>query len=1652
MITNSVPRKGMIKDIVPSNLDGTSYPFMLNGSVESNSQEGNLLSIQNEGSNILAINFPLNYVVIGKRKIHEQNRTIYALLNTITGDSEFGEVIECPYDDNKDDKLMGSCIDCVTQKETTPLEQTTQEPYCVYRTIISNKCLNFNINYPVKIRYKITDCSLNIYFTDKLNQRRFLYFDYNASNQLVINQYFKKIIGYTNDACHEPIYSDELDCNKLNYHPLISKPCIDFAEVVYGGSLQAGTYQFIIQYSDVKGNAFSDAFPATNPIPIFSKEITIDTDYRTDKAISLVISNLNEPKVYDYYNLIVAETINNFTSFKLVGTFPTVQKFITYSGNEQGLLNLTAEDVFSKSAFYKTAGGIADSNNILFFSDLEEFSKPNLQRVANNVSLYWKTIAVPETIYKDPKYSFLFRGYQRDEVYPFAIIFVKGTGEELGPFHIPGPSKARFLNTYGINVDATVSNNDVLEDTTCSGLTRNKLWQVYNTATVIGTPHESIPNCESDGTWEYGEFSYWESTRTYPNDPEVWGDLCGKPIRHHKFPDSRVTHIHDGLNGAKSYFDLNIIYPIGLRVDHNSVKAALTQAVIDGIITQEERDEITEYRIVRGNRVGNKSIVAKGLLYDMWKYDKHGNTYYYPNYPYNDLRPDNLISNNPNTYTFGNNSSPKPNTFAPSKRYTFHSPDTHFNNPFIGTEIKLETEEYGKSEGYFNEAEEQAKYKFLSTAATLVSFAAGIAAAFSAEKEKECKTIVSRSTQAIDLVAGTGTTAPAIPGVQYAPISVLDPGGVMKYEDFTGLPVLPVSALDPLSLQVAEVQRNTCHGKTFQLLNLASGNPAGAFFQQLPYLAVMSLKEIDIMNDLFKSIISLKNFAIQYNSIGKYNNFRLVNNSTGNKIRKIERSAYLEPIIQLVNEAVNTTANQYTNVYVNNWNRERSVYLKLDNAKIGFPSTITQDTSRITLDSEGLKQDDLNKRVYKDISSYYASLKNFVPDQYGAITDIAYLETNSCTFDLSKTYTTSQDGLYGGDTFITRFALKRKMPFFLQTRFRFNNEADVRYSDLGNVGYPNYYFNTPEPLLDRLSGNTFDITKLLASFADLIGVANTRLDAKKQKLFNQSGFIHVYNYGIPYFLSESDVNCDFRHGENAKEKDFYPHQQDLNFWFQEKNVPITEDNYFFYNKTYSKQNKESVIGTQPFIKVEDCKTVYPYRIINSQESYNDNSYDNWLVFKANDLYDAPASLGRIIGLDGIENNRILARFENTSQIFNSYDTLKLDAKEVAISNGGLFTSRPKQFSATNLGYAGSQHSDILNTEFGHIWADAKRGQIFNMGANADSLDELCASGMKNWFKENLPFQIIKDFPAIDLKDIDNNFKGIGLHFSFDKRFNRFFITKLDYKRIHAGVIYDPVQKEFIHDNQVVRVTNTKYFCNKSWTASYNFMTKTWVSFHSFIPNFYVDDVEYTQSGINDLEHNLTHSSLWSHNLTNKSYQVYYGKIYPFIIELLSEPMLLNGVLNSVQYDCDVIRYHNLYDTVYLRNITFNKALIYNDRQCSGPLELIVKNEEDLFASIQYPKVENNKIKILVTNRDNKWRFNQFFDTVKSQTNNVPFIKNECSNVNKVLNTSSLNYYKSDVYKQPIAGRQTRIRLENDKYSNYKFIFNFGQENQTKRDS
>lgn len=1811
--TNNIasPIKGMVHDLHILNIGEDSYTFALNAMSEDFSS-GNGYFLQNEPSNHCSVKFPPEYEVVGFREIPEQNRTIYLLTNPRTGNSQFGEVRNCVYEDSTDKIKNTSCKDCSSYvgEEQIPLEKKIKTCYCSYSLIVECPCLGLNVNYPVDIEYKITNCGINIYFTDDINERRFVYFDYlnnDPSNELVLQDRFKVQLS-VEEPCDTPVYDTILDCEKIKFHPTYNRPCIDFIDFVNGGNLKEGTYQVLIAYADAYGNPISQYFPSTQTIPLFKDQIKFETNNETAKAIKFQIQNLKTNSVFKYYNIVIAQTIEQFTEFIFVGTFNTTQTSYVYTGFEKAIKRLNSMDVFFKRPYYKTARGITKANNYLFFTGVKEYPLLNLQPVANKIKLQWETIAIKESDYFNPKNTFKHRTFLRDEVYALGIVFEFDNGRETCAFHIPGRksteedlealsfpnediltgltcddvldcldgltitamyredkntvvngythpcnlqgthncNRATFnvfannenigivnLNNGGVSLGCgypdlfpddyggdrtstltltqeqiqtiayTSVNGGITIKLTCANITpcschedtqwvqitnssgtvlyngcmvagteytfypcskEVKKWEIYNTATVLGGEYDYSEICDDNKCWEYGDFAYWESTEMYPKVPEIWGDLCGQPIRHHKFPDCSISHIHDRQdidNITNKYASNNYIFPIGIKVDHDSVRNAIMDAVDEGILSMSDALSIVSYRIVRGNRVGNKSIDAKGLIFNMFEYEKFGETYYFPNYAYNDLSSDDFLDNV---------------ELSTLDRFTFHSPDTHFVNASLGNILKVETEEYGKSEGYFTHSECQPKFRFINRFGHTLAFGLGLAAAISATGEKQCRVITYKSDYNTDV---NNFPTPDISGGSYANVLASGSGTIDTHistsvtrsdysetethnnQDGTNKGNNPITG-QPINIADYETEQITyCKGQSFQIF----GNPVDNIQDPVLKAAMvgltmgisnivqrtfLGLMEMDKILTTIRMLIPKKNYSAQYNSVGKYNAYKT--HVENNINRRIDKSSYLAPTIQTIDEPSLSPDTIFDTIKVNNWNRESSVYLKLARP---LSNPTINDNSKVSMRNAGISVDDLGELFYRDISSYYVSIKRNVLNQYGQLCNIEYLETNGCSFYLNQEYDACQLKVFGGDTFINRFGLKRKMPFFLQNYCKLPDEiTDIQYSTLANAGSPKYYFNTPTGVLESFT-NIFDLANPI-NIVDFIINDNDRVyDVFKNHLFHQDGLVTLFNYGIPYFLVESDINLSYRHGQNNEDKDFYPHNRDLKAWLEEETVPISIDNYYFYNRTYSKQNKESAICTSCIIDPKDliCQTTNYNRLIYSEPSTSENNDDNWLIFKANNYYDFPLTLGKLITADGIENDKVLVRLEKGTQIFSAYNTIQATGENIQVGTGGMFKTRPQDIALTDLGYAGTQHKDILHTEYGHVWADAERGQVFNLQTGGQGgMDEISKTGMKSWFKENLPFNIKKDFP---LYNIDNNLNGVGLHYCFDKRFNRLLITKLDYKCLDNRIAYDGDEHEFYYiDGEsriVVNLWNPKYFCNKSWTISYNFYQKSWTSYHSYHPLYYVEHIAGFDSATTKLsienERLVKTTSQYTHNISNKSYQVFYDKLEPFIIEFQSKPSMANSVLNSVEYYLDVIRYHNEFDAFYNRTKTFNKAIIYNERQTSGLLRLKVHNPENLYESISYPKRVDDGYEVLVTNSENMWRFNDFWDVSQSQLNNVPLFTYDCNNVIKSLNKKALHYDKADIYKSPLRQRMCRIRLINDDSSNYHFIFSFGQINQ-----
>jgi hypothetical protein len=1484
-------RVGLDMDSSVNQIQKGKLSYALNAALEN--FDSNSVNYQNEPANVFCLNFPEGYQLIGTHFIQEKSKHIFFLTNPETGGSEIG------YMDNND---------CVYHTLCTPIPDTEL-------TVCANSaCLNFDINYPIhKSVHKITNCTTEVYWTDGLNPRRYINIEQ-----------VPYITVYTGNETCDPDITAVLDCNKLKVQPNFQIPNVDVTDIVVGGDLRAGTYQFAVQYSNASGDAYTSYYSVTNPTSIANTEITTaDFQYAVGKSIVLNISNLDVTGYFQYFNLAVIKTINNGTTVELVGTYNIQEKstFITYSGQNVTQIPLSLNDILEKFAYYDIAQDVTNVQDVIVWDNLTSIDRINYQSIANQIQLQWETFKLPaNNTYADGFYTANLRGYLRDEVYPFEIVFLLDNGKQTDGFHIPGRAKNANELAYA---DVPSSNPDYVGDGA-----PEPYWRIYNTASVIANypvPTTDAGKIGEAYPYQSGEFAYWESTDTYPCNVDIWGDLAGQPIRHHKFPDVLVSPhfesapiIYSGGQIQPTIQTASAVYPIGVKVDVQQI-AFLIQA---SSLTAAEKDAIVGFKIVRGNRSTNKSIIAKGILRNVGKYTRqdpsspNATYYYYPNYPYNDLSEDPFLLERNNAY----NSQCDTYKMTVSTAGTLQYTDCFTGEPTTLSFTTATTEVCSITLPIINTG------SVVLTNVTNTTFTITMTSAILAYATFQYTDPVTQASQNITVYYGNpvtinSTTVPVrISGSPRFTIVAANTNQNLncypqKLDGFNnnespyrqvfnspetsfGQPTLGnVLKLESVlfgagKAHFVEVERHAMYKLLTEQTQVNALNSSKAIADLGGFNASAFFTAYQTYLQIYVNGISRKNFAYSFNSRSSYDYSVDIPNDQGVKQRQLDRSQYIFPGVQSVGD----------NYDINNWNRESSVYTKSIETRAGvgavpalpYPNKtpnlviagVSQisDTSRFTISQAN---NCASPEAQEDIKvvSYYGSIKTINNGQWGQIYSYQTIDTGfQRIFDALPS--DDSEVIFGGDTFIGKFGFKTKLPFFIDNRVNAPDDSDIYYDEVGNVAYPQYWYSARSILSDYFVGNTLmkNIISTKAHYLDcpneniVGGSTSTSTSTTTTSTtpppgtvtagslnYTYDGKMYLFAYGIPYYYVESSINVDLRQAFNNLEGDFYPHVSSgiPDSWFQETRVPIAFDNTYYYNTTFTKQNVENFFSHLPPDWVQQlCYTHFPFRAIYSdrQESYSDNRINSWLIYRPANFFDFPQNYGNLVSLDGIQNRATLARFENKTLLYNNLLTIDTSNPQAAYLGGGdLFGNTPPiDFAETDLGYVGSQNKMLLKIPQGQVSVDAKRGQIFLIQGTQVTDISGFGSGLNRFLTDHLSFEILRYFPTID---IDNHFKGIGLHGVFDSKFDRIIITKLDYiPQPEKEIFYDEVAKEFYVNQptagntsvkRFVNVTDLEYFCNKSWTISFNFNTKSWVSFHTYIPNFYIGENNFFYSGLNE---------------------------------------------------------------------------------------------------------------------------------------------------------------------------------------------------------
>jgi hypothetical protein len=1087
---------------------------------------------------------------------------------------------------------------------------------CKYEVIVNDPCLNFNRKYLIVGAAKENfDCTWQVYWDDGNNPSRSLNIDKVP--------WIQTVSSAPGDSCITFADTTSLNCEKIRLAPLIDTPCVTLSKSIDGGMLQNGAYQAFVAYTENEQKV-TDYIGVSNIQTLWSHSGTAG-------SLNVKLSNLD--KDYDYYELVLLVRNQGQIYAKRIGLYSTQQQDINIDYIDDTLVAVSLKTIPQRSPAYEKSNAMYVVNDWLIRQGPVSQFDFNYQPIANDIKVNWVANQIDASYYH---LSGNKMGFLRDEQYAFFIRWIYNTGERSSSYHIPGRAPRPFTTPSGTYLETdTIYGNNVLD------VAGDPLYKVYNTGTIT---EQNLTEVQPDGSLVIarGEMGYWESTERYPaNRPDIWGDLCGKPIRHHKFPTEEVGGANSPLHISTTAGDLINI----LGVEFTNIGRPKYN---DGTYIP----NVVGYEILRGSRAGAKSILAKGLFRNMRKYtipnaeNLIGDSVQglYPNYPYNDLRPDvyfhDGVANSINRTEGCDNYTQSIRDFKPlgsasavagdpsgySKTvFSFSSPDLMFTKPFLNAyETRLYGEVSGNSSGYFKASEDHPQFKLLRNGAAIIASVIGVGYAMH-------KVLGTRSTtiegargnfdSSSFLMAGLSSGFGPNPLV-LAPYIVAGMGAVGAQS--AAAVAIDLLLADALGLADLYLTGGTAT-YTADMLNAGAAIAAGAFpgvtggtitktqvndssESSLPTIvklfvaSTMAKTNIAIggneILELIYNLINKSDFAFKYNSYGFFNSYQKIN--TGLFRIKNTDSNYLGQSFQSFD------GGKYK---INNLFRPSTVAVSLSNP-VTEPSVI--DTSRFTIGGSVSTTGSVNVtdeyitnpsvKQKMPISAYYGALKFNFDNQYGQLDGIKQVQMRGCVEYLDPTkpdaFKYSSSAIFSGDIFITRYTEKVIMPIFAQYLLGQPDEFTYDYSQHVNIPYPRFWLNSQK----------FDMSTLAEEIASLGFASSGELDnvfpndlfyldrgsnscaSGLNAIFGGSGdpnpkfamrYAYMYTHvnGILDFFVESEVNLANRDWEDRTEARIYDvyGYNDIDELFHAQIEK--KDNFYKYDESLSPSKFVTQLGS-----------------------------------------------------------------------------------------------------------------------------------------------------------------------------------------------------------------------------------------------------------------------------------------------------------------------------------------------------------------------------------------------------------------------------------------------------------------------------------------
>jgi hypothetical protein len=224
---------------------------------------------------------------------------------------------------------------------------------------------------------------------------------------------------------------------------------------------------------------------------------------------------------------------------------------------------------------------------------------------------------------------------------------------------------------------------------------------------------------------------------------------------------------------------------------------------------------------------------------------------------------------------------------------------------------------------------------------------------------------------------------------------------------------------------------------------------------------------------------------------------------------------------------------------------------------------------------------------------------------------------------------------------------------------------------------------------------------------------------------------------------------------------------------------------YLINKDYNRNNlqKTYLMLSLEYDCCSDCVEIFPHRIYNSEQSFEEELSDNYRIFLPNNYRDIEGGTGKITNIFKLSNNLYIhTQHALWHQPQNFQERVTGDIVSF-IGTGSYFATPPRPIVDDKNNSAGTEHKwGAIKTPYGVLFPCEVENKWYFF--NGQKLEAISNEGNANWFRKNMPLLLDKQYNLANNKiypfrNNPVNEIGSGYVSAFDSSKDRLIVTKKD---------------------------------------------------------------------------------------------------------------------------------------------------------------------------------------------------------------------------------------------------------------------------------